>query len=197
MMKRVIDATVAAAILVAGAPLLGLVALAIRWKMGRPVLFRQQRPGLHGRPFVLYKFRTMNDARGPDGQLLNDGQRLTAWGRFLRRTSLDELPQLWNVLRGEMSLVGPRPLLMEYLDYYTPEQARRHEVKPGITGWAQTHGRNAITWEQKFALDCWYVDHRSLLLDVQILATTVFRVLRRDGINAPAHSTMPKLTATQ
>jgi sugar transferase EpsL len=195
-LTRVLDATVAGAILAACAPLLGLVALLIRWKMGGPVLFRQRRPGLHGRPFLLYKFRTMNDARGPDGQLLDDGQRLTALGRFLRHTSLDELPQLWNVMRGEMSLVGPRPLLMEYLDYYTPEQARRHEVKPGITGWAQIHGRNAITWEEKFALDGWYVAHASIGLDLRILLATVLKVARSEGISAAAHSTMPKFRPT-
>ena len=195
--KRAIDASVAGLLLLIFCPLLAVVWFLVRWRMGKPVIFRQQRPGWHGRPFVLHKFRTMTDARDASGELLPDGVRLTRLGKLLRRTSLDELPQLWNVLRGEMSLVGPRPLLMEYLDYYTPEEARRHEVKPGITGWAQIRGRNAITWKEKFALDCWYVDHWSLLLDARILAATVFRVLRRNGINAPTHSTMPRLTATQ
>lgn len=159
---------------------------------GAPVLFRQQRPGRHGRPFVIYKFRTMRELRDTEGRLLPDAQRLTHLGRFLRATSLDELPELFNVLKGEMSLVGPRPLLMEYLERYTPEQARRHEVKPGITGWAQVHGRNAITWEEKFKLDVWYVDHHSLGLDLKILWLTLVKVLRREGISASGHATMPE-----
>ncbi len=177
-------------------PLLALAWL-IRHKLGSPVLFRQVRPGLHGRPFTMVKFRTMTDERGPDGDLLPDAQRLTAFGRFLRASSLDELPELWNVLKGEMSLVGPRPLLMEYLTLYTPEQARRHKVRPGITGWAQVNGRNAISWADKFALDVWYVDHRSLCLDVQILWRTVRKVLVRDGISAAGEATMTKFTGSK
>lgn len=161
-MKRLFDITAAAfALLLLGLPLVLLVLL-VRRKLGHPAFFRQTRPGLHGRPFQMVKLRTMTDARGPDGALLSDAERLTPFGRFLRASSLDELPELWNVLRGDMSLVGPRPLLMEYLPLYSPEQARRHEVRPGITGWAQVNGRNAIGWEEKFALDVWYVDHRSL-----------------------------------
>ena len=156
------------------------------------MLFSQVRPGLHGKPFTIVKFRTMTDERGPDGVLLPDAQRLTPFGRFLRASSLDELPELWNVLKGEMSLVGPRPLLMEYLPLYSSEQARRHEVRPGITGWAQVNGRNAISWADKFALDVWYVDHRSLWLDVRILWLTVRKVLVRDGISAAGEATMPR-----
>jgi sugar transferase EpsL len=159
-------------------------------KLGSPVLFRQQRPGQHGRPFTIYKFRTMSDVRDGQGNLLPDAGRLTPFGRFLRRTSLDELPELFNVLKGEMSLVGPRPLLTEYLDRYTLEQARRHEVRPGITGWAQVNGRNALTWEQKFALDVWYVDHLSFWLDLKILALTGWKVLRCEGISQTGHATM-------
>ena len=158
--------------------------------MGPPVLFRQLRPGREGRPFELTKFRTMTDQRGPDGALLPDAQRLTALGRFLRRTSIDELPELVNVVRGDMSLVGPRPLLMEYLPRYSPEQARRHEVRPGVTGWTQVNGRNALTWEEKFALDVWYVDHRSTRLDLEILGRTVSQVLGGQGVSAPGHATM-------
>jgi len=171
-------------------PLLGLIALVVRLTMGSPVLFRQQRPGLHGQPFTLHKFRTMTDARDAQGNLLPDAERLTPLGRFLRSTSLDELPEVFNVLRGDMSLVGPRPLLMQYLDRYTPEQMRRHEVKPGITGWAQVNGRNAVTWEQKFALDVWYVDHRSLGLDLKILALTLWKILKREGISQPSQAAM-------
>ncbi len=172
-------------------PLLTL-AWQVRRKLGSPVLFTQVRPGLHGKPFRMVKFRTMTDARDASGALLPDAQRLTPFGRFLRSSSLDELPELWNVLRGEMSLVGPRPLLMEYLPLYSPEQARRHEVRPGITGWAQINGRNAISWADKFALDVWYVDHRSLFLDIRILWLTVRKVLVRDGISAAGEATMPK-----
>ena len=166
------------------------VALAIRLEGHGPALFVQERPGLGGRPFRLYKFRTMRNANGPDGQPLPDAQRLTALGRFLRRASLDELPQLWNVLRGELSLVGPRPLLMEYLPRYSPEQARRHLVKPGITGWAQVNGRNAISWEEKFALDVWYVEHWSLGLDLKILLRTITSVITSRGVSATGHATM-------
>lgn len=172
-------------------PLL-VLALLIRRKLGSPVLFRQERPGLHGRPFTMVKFRTMSDERGPDGALLPEAQRLTPFGRFLRASSLDELPQLWNVLRGEMSLVGPRPLLMEYLPLYSSDQARRHGVRPGVTGWAQVNGRNAISWAEKFALDVWYVEHRTLCLDVHILWLTVRKVLVRDGISAVGETTMPR-----
>ncbi len=171
---------------------LALLAWRIRRKLGSPVLFIQQRPGLHGKPFRMVKFRTMTDARDAAGQLLPDAQRLTPFGCFLRASSLDELPELWNVMRGEMSLVGPRPLLMEYLPLYSPQQARRHEVRPGITGWAQVNGRNAISWADKFALDVWYVDHRSLWLDVRILWLTMRKVLVRDGISAAGEATMPR-----
>jgi lipopolysaccharide/colanic/teichoic acid biosynthesis glycosyltransferase/glycosyltransferase involved in cell wall biosynthesis len=190
--KTLGDRMVALAGLVLVAPALAAVALTIRARFGSPVLFVQERPGRFGRPFRLVKFRTMRDAEGPDGQPLPDDQRLTALGRFLRATSLDELPQLWNVLRGELSLVGPRPLLMRYLPRYSPEQARRHEVLPGITGWAQVNGRNAISWDQKFALDVWYVDHWSLMLDLRILLMTLWRVLRREGITRDGHATTPE-----
>ena len=196
-MKRLFDFAVALfALLVLALPLLVLAWL-IRRKLGSPVLFKQVRPGLQGRPFTMVKFRTMTDERGPDGALLPDAQRLTPFGRFLRASSLDELPELWNVLKGDMSLVGPRPLLMEYLPLYTPEQARRHAVRPGITGWAQVNGRNAISWADKFALDVWYVDHRSLWLDVQILWRTVRKVLVRDCISAAGEATMPKFTGSK
>ncbi len=173
-------------------PLLTLIALLVRWRLGPPVIFRHQRPGLQGKPFWLYKFRTMREMRDPEGHLLPDDVRLTSFGHFLRSFSLDELPELANVVRGEMSLVGPRPLLMEYLEHYTPEQARRHTVLPGITGWAQIHGRNALTWEDKFRLDIWYVDHWSLWLDLKILAISVWKVLTREGISQPGHATMEK-----
>lgn len=191
-MKRCFDLVVAVmALLALALPLLVLAGL-IRRKLGSPVLFRQVRPGLDGKPFEMVKFRSMTDECGADGALLPDAQRLTPFGRFLRASSLDELPELWNVLKGDMSLVGPRPLLMEYLPLYTPEQARRHEVRPGITGWAQVNGRNAISWEKKFALDVWYVDKRSLWLDIQILWRTVRRVLLRDGISAAGEATMSR-----
>lgn len=191
-MKRSFDLLVAAlALLLMVVPLL-VLAWFVRRKLGSPVLFCQVRPGLNGQPFKMVKFRTMTDERGLDGALLPDAQRLTPFGRFLRASSLDELPELWNVLKGEMSLVGPRPLLMEYLPLYSPEQARRHEVRPGITGWAQVNGRNAINWSNKFALDVWYVDHRSLWLDVRILWLTVRKVLVRDGISAEGEATMPR-----
>lgn len=178
-------------LVVFGVPML-LIAAVIYETMGRPVLFRQLRPGLNGRPFCLYKFRTMANARDESGRLLPDDERLTRLGRWLRASSLDELPELWNVLKGDMSLVGPRPLLMEYLDRYTPEQARRHEVKPGMTGWAQVNGRNAISWEDKFRLDVWYVDNWSLWLDLKILIMTFVKVLRREGISAEGCATMPE-----
>lgn len=183
-MKRPFDLLAAAMGLLALAPLLGVLALLVRWRLGVPVLFRQVRPGLGGRPFELIKFRTMTDARDADGTWLSDAERLTRFGQFLRKTSLDELPELWNVLKGDMSLVGPRPLLMEYLPRYSPEQARRHEVRPGITGWAQVNGRNAISWPEKFKLDVWYVDQVSPALDVKILWMTLSRVFLREGIAA-------------
>ena len=196
-MKRLFDITaVTLALLLLGLPLL-VLAWQVRRKLGSPVLFRQVRPGLRGQPFEMVKFRTMTDARGPDGQLLPDAERLTAFGRFLRSSSLDELPELWNVLKGEMSLVGPRPLLMEYLPLYSREQARRHEVRPGITGWAQVNGRNALSWDDKFKLDVWYVDHRSLWLDIKILWLTVRKVVVREGISAAGEATMPRFTGNK
>jgi lipopolysaccharide/colanic/teichoic acid biosynthesis glycosyltransferase len=175
-----------------GAPVLAVITVAVRWRLGAPVLFRQWRPGRDGVPFELWKFRTMTDARGPDGGLLADADRLTALGRWLRRTSLDELPELVNVLRGDMSLVGPRPLLMEYLEHYSPAQARRHEVRPGLTGWAQVNGRNATTWDARFAYDVEYVERRGWRLDLRILARTVGQVVRGSGITAPGEATMPR-----
>lgn len=192
MIKRLLD------FVVAGFAMLGLalptvfLAWLVRRKLGSPVLFTQVRPGLHGKPFKMVKFRSMTDERGVDGELLSDEQRLTSFGKWLRATSLDELPELWNVLKGEMSLVGPRPLLLEYLPLYSPEQARRHEVRPGITGWAQVNGRNAISWEDKFKLDIWYVNNQSLWLDIKILWLTVKKVLVREGISAPSDATMPR-----
>jgi lipopolysaccharide/colanic/teichoic acid biosynthesis glycosyltransferase len=185
-MKRLLDIALSALGLVVLSPALLALALAIRLGLGSPILFRQVRPGLHGRPFTLYKFRSL--VEDPEGTR-TDAERLTRLGSLLRRTSLDELPELWNVLRGDMSLVGPRPLLMEYLPLYTAEQARRHDVRPGITGWAQINGRNAISWEEKFRLDLWYVDHRSLLLDLRILALTLVRVIAGEGISEPGHAT--------
>jgi lipopolysaccharide/colanic/teichoic acid biosynthesis glycosyltransferase len=190
-MKRLFDVTIATVGLLSMAIPLLVLACLIRFKLGSPVIFRQVRPGLLGRPFIMFKFRTMTNERGLDGGLLPDAQRLTPFGRFLRASSLDELPELWNVIRGEMSLVGPRPLLMEYLPLYSHSQGRRHEVRPGITGWAQVNGRNAINWEEKFVLDVWYVDHCSLWLDVQILWRTVQMVLLREGISAAGSATMP------
>ena len=196
-MKRCFDLVVAlVALLALAVPLLVLVWL-VRSKLGSPVLFRQVRPGLHGQPFEMVKFRTMTDKRGADGALLPDAQRLPPFGRFLRASSLDELPELWNVIKGDMSLVGPRPLLMEYLPLYTPEQARRHEVRPGITGWAQVNGRNAVSWEKKFALDVWYVDHHSWSLDIIMLWMTVRKVLWRDGISAAGEATMTRFTGSE
>lgn len=192
MVKRVVDMLCAATGLAVLSPVLALTALLIRMTMGGPVLFRQVRPGRYGRPFTLLKFRTMSDARDSEGHLLGDRERLTRLGRYLRACSLDEFPQLWNVLRGDMSLVGPRPLLAEYLERYTPEQARRHEAMPGVTGWAQIKGRNALSWEEKFALDVWYVDNWSLALDLRILLTTIGRVLRRQGITEQGNATMSK-----
>jgi len=189
-LKRLFDLILVIPVLILLSPVLGLVSLLVRLKLGSPILFRQERPGLHSKPFLLLKFRTMIDARDRNYNLLPDVHRLTALGRFLRSTSLDELPELFNVLKGDMSLVGPRPLLMQYLDRYSPEQMRRHEVKPGITGWAQVNGRNALTWEEKFKLDIWYVDHQSLWLDLKIIVLTIWKILKREGISHSGHATM-------
>lgn len=189
-LKRAFDLCFASLALLLLSPVMGVVAAIVRLTLGSPVLYRQQRPGLHGRLFTILKFRTMTSARDRAGNLVSDARRLTRLGRFLRRTSLDELPELINVLRGEMSLVGPRPLLTQYLERYTPEQARRHEVSPGITGWAQVNGRNALTWEEKFRLDIWYVDHHSLGLDLKIMLLTAWKVVRREGISHPGLATM-------
>jgi lipopolysaccharide/colanic/teichoic acid biosynthesis glycosyltransferase len=191
LLKRVLDLTVSIVGLILFAPIFAAIALLVWITMGSPVLFRQLRPGLHGEPFIIFKFRTMKEIRNEQGELFPDEMRITAIGRFLRKTSLDELPEVFNVIKGEMSLVGPRPLRMEYLDRYTSEQARRHEVKPGITGWAQVNGRNAISWEEKFKYDVWYVDNWSLFLDIKILCLTVIKVLKREGISANGHATMP------
>jgi sugar transferase EpsL len=188
--KRLFDLSAAVLGLLVISPLLFVLALLVRVVHGAPVLFRQQRPGYKGRPFTLYKFRTMTDRTAPDGNLLPDSERITRLGRFLRSTSLDELPELYNVLRGEMSLVGPRPLLMQYLERYSTEQMRRHDVAPGITGWAQVNGRNALTWDEKFILDVWYVDHWSFWLDIRILFLTLWKILKREGISQPGHATM-------
>ena len=190
-MNRLLDVAVAISVFLATSPLLAFSFISIRLLLGSPVLFSQQRPGLHGELFTLYKFRTMRSPRAGEDFLATDAVRLTRLGRFLRSTSLDELPTFWNVLRGDMSLVGPRPLLPEYLPLYTAHQMRRHEVKPGITGWAQVNGRNAISWEEKFELDVWYVDHRSFFLDLKILCMTVWQVIARRHIAADGHATMP------
>jgi sugar transferase EpsL len=197
MLKRGFDFCVAFIVLMMAVPVMALIAILLAASIGRPVLFRQQRPGLRAQPFMLYKFRTMSERRDAQGELLGDELRLTTVGSMLRRLSLDELPQLFNVLKGDMSLVGPRPLLMEYLPLYSTEQARRHDVRPGITGWAQVNGRNAVAWEARFALDVWYVEHQSFSLDLRILWLTVLRVLRSDGINQPGAATMQKFTGGQ
>lgn len=194
--KRALDLLIALPALVLLSPVIGAVALLVRRKLGAPVLFRQVRPGLHGQPFALYKFRTMTDARDAQGALLPAAARLTPFGRLLRKTSLDELPQLWNVARGDISLVGPRPLLMEYLPLYSPEQARRHEVRPGITGWAQVNGRNAISWEEKFRYDVEYVERQSLAFDLRILLLTALRVFQRAGVSPQDQEIMPKFTGS-
>jgi sugar transferase EpsL len=188
--KRALDIATAGVAFVVLLPLLAVLAVLVGLRHGRPILFRQDRPGVDGKPFKICKFRTMTNARDATGGLLPDAQRLTKFGRFLRATSMDELPELLNVLKGDMSLVGPRPLLMQYLERYTPEQARRHDVRPGITGWAQINGRNALTWEQKFKLDVWYVEHESLLLDLKIVGLTIRAVLKREGINQIGQATM-------
>ncbi len=196
MTKRVFDFWAAALGLLLLAPLIAVVAWQIRKKLGSPVLFCQTRPGLHGKPFQMIKFRSMRVASGPDGQPLPDFERLTPFGSFLRSSSLDELPELWNVLKGDMSLVGPRPLLMEYLPLYSPEQARRHEVRPGVTGWAQINGRNALSWDEKFQFDVWYVEHQSFWLDLKILLLTVKKVWVREAISAAGEATMPRFTGS-
>jgi sugar transferase EpsL len=188
--KRLFDLILVFPGLILIAPVMGVIGVLVWISMGRPILFTQLRPGLRARPFTIYKFRTMADRHDKSGGLLPDAERLTRFGRFLRSTSLDELPELFNVLKGEMSLVGPRPLLMQYLERYTPEQARRHEVKPGLTGWAQVNGRNAISWEDKFKLDVWYVDNRTLWLDLKIIALTILKVIRREGISEEGEATM-------
>lgn len=190
LLRETCERIVAVVALVALSPLIGLVALLVRLRLGRPILFRQERPGLHGRPFTLYKFRTMLEAHDDSGRPLPDAERMTPLGRLLRRASLDELPTLLNVVRGDMCLVGPRPLLMQYLPLYTQEQARRHDVKPGVTGWAQINGRNALGWDDKFRMDVWYVDNHSLRLDVRILALTVLKVLKREGISQEGEATV-------
>lgn len=195
--KRALDLAVAVPALAVAAPVIGALALGVRKQMGSPVFFRQERPGLGGRPFFILKFRTMSNARDERGALLPDRERLTPLGRFMRDHSLDELPQLWSVLRGDMSLVGPRPLLMKYLERYSPEQARRHEARPGITGWTQVNGRNTLSWEEKFLYDVWYVDHVCLALDLKILALTALKMLRSEGISAAGHATMPEFQGTQ
>lgn len=194
VLKRAMDLSFALAALGVFLPLFLCIVLLIRVFMGSPIFFRQQRPGLNGHPFVIYKFRTMSELKDGDGRPLPDGVRLTKIGKFLRKTSLDEVPQLINVLRGDMSLIGPRPLLMEYLPLYSKDQMRRHLVRPGITGWAQVNGRNTISWQDRFKLDNWYVDNVSLILDLKIMLMTVFKVLRRDGIDAPNTDTMDKFT---
>jgi len=188
--KRIFDLSLSVLGIAILSPLLLIIAVFIRTRIGAPIIFKQVRPGLHGKPFVIYKFRTMTNTRDENGNLFSDEERLTSLGRFLRRTSLDELPELFNVLKGNMSIVGPRPLLMQYLDRYTPKQARRHEVKPGITGWAQVNGRNAISWEDKFKLDVWYVDNWSLWLDVKIILMTILKVLKQEGIRQVGEATM-------
>lgn len=194
--KRFLDVLASSLAILLLSPLLFALAILVAAKMGRPVLFRQQRPGLHGEPFMFYKFRTMTDQRDDKGQLLTDERRITRFGALLRRTTLDELPALLNVLKGDMSLVGPRPLLMRYLPLYGKEQARRHDVKPGLTGWAVVNGRNRLSWEEKFRLDIWYVDNQSFWLDVKILFKTVALIFRRSGVSAEGHATMPEFTGS-
>lgn len=197
MLKRIFDLSFSLVLLLILFPLFVLIAVLVRFKVGAPGIFRQLRPGFKGEPFYVFKFRTMTNARDAAGNLLPDKERLPAFGAFLRRTSLDELPQLFNVLKGDLSFVGPRPLLMEYLPLYSPVQMRRHNVKPGITGWAQVNGRNAISWEEKFQLDVWYVDHQSFALDIKIIWMTFVKVFRRDGVSAEGHVTMPRFTGSK
>lgn len=196
-MKRFLDLIGSFFLLLLLSPILLILVVLVWLFLGWPVIFSQERPGLHGRLFKLYKFRSMRDLRDTTGNLLPDEQRLTRFGRFLRSTSLDELPEFFNVLKGDMSLVGPRPLLVQYLERYTPEQARRHEVRPGITGWAQVNGRNALSWEEKFKLDVWYVDHRTFWLDIKILFMTLAKVFKREGISAEGSATAPEFMGTK
>ena len=196
-LKRIFDLIISFLLIVFLSPLILIIAGLVKWKLGSPVFFKQMRPGLQGRPFYFYKFRTMTNERDSIGRLLSDAQRLTPVGLFLRKYSLDELLQLFNVLKGDLSLVGPRPLLMDYLPLYNLEQARRHEVKPGITGWAQINGRNAISWEEKFALDIWYVDHYSFFLDIKIILITIKKVFRSEGISQPGQVTVEAFTGTK
>lgn len=194
MLKRMLDFTIATiGVLILAIPM-GIIAALVRIKLGSPVIFKQQRPGLHGKPFYLYKFRTMTDEKDEQRNLHSDHLRLTSFGKFLRKLSLDELPQLINVMKGDISLIGPRPLLMEYLSLYTPEQNRRHDIRPGITGWAQVNGRNAISWEEKFELDVWYVDHQSFWLDMKIIFLTIIKVFKSEGINQKGHATIERFT---
>jgi len=196
MLKRAFDLAASTSALVVLSPVLAITAYKVKKELGSPVLFRQTRPGLHGKPFEMIKFRTMKDATDKEGNALPDSERLTDFGKKLRASSLDELPELWNVLKGDMSLVGPRPLLMEYLPLYSAEQAKRHNVRPGVTGYAQVNGRNSLTWEDKFKLDTWYVEHQSFLLDMKILLKTVKKVIIKDGISAEGEATMTKFTGT-
>lgn len=196
MLKRAFDIVASTSALVVLSPVLAITAYKVKKELGSPVLFRQTRPGLHGKPFEMIKFRTMKDATDKEGNALPDSERLTEFGKKLRASSLDELPELWNVLKGDMSLVGPRPLLMEYLPLYSPEQAKRHNVRPGVTGYAQVNGRNSLSWEDKFKLDTWYVEHQSLWLDMKILLKTVKKVIIKDGISAEGEATMTKFTGT-
>jgi lipopolysaccharide/colanic/teichoic acid biosynthesis glycosyltransferase len=195
--KRIFDLVIIVPLILILSPLYLVTALLVAIKLGRPILFRQVRPGYHGQPFEIYKFRTMTDRKDGSGELLPDAERLTAFGRFLRSSSLDELPEFFNVLKGDLSIVGPRPLLMKYLPLYTPEQARRHAVVPGITGWAQVHGRNALSWEEKFRLDVWYVDHWSVGLDLQILGLTLWKVIKREGISQAGQATAEEFRGTK
>ena len=197
MLKRLFDILAASFGLLLLSPVILIVAWQVRRKLGSPVFFRQTRPGLHGKPFEMVKFRTMRDAFDENGKPLPDSERITPFGRFLRSTSLDELPELWNVLKGDMSVVGPRPLRMDYLPLYNKHQARRHDVRPGVTGWAQINGRNSISWEEKFDLDIWYVDNISIMLDLKIVFLTIHKVLKRDGVNSSAEVTMPKFTGAK
>ena len=197
MLKRAFDIAASTSALVVLSPVLAITAYKVKKELGSPVLFRQTRPGLHGKPFEMIKFRTMKDATDKEGNALPDSERLTEFGKKLRASSLDELPELWNVLKGDMSLVGPRPLLMEYLPLYNAEQAKRHNVRPGVTGYAQVNGRNSLSWEDKFKLDTWYVEHQSFLLDLKILLKTVKKVIIKDGINADGEATMTKFTGSR
>ena len=197
MLKRAFDIAASTSALVVLSPVLAITAYKVKKELGSPVLFRQTRPGLHGKPFEMIKFRTMKDATDKEGNALPDSERLTEFGKKLRASSLDELPELWNVLKGDMSLVGPRPLLMEYLPLYSAEQAKRHNVRPGVTGYAQVNGRNSLSWEDKFKLDTWYVEHQSFLLDMKILLKTVKKVIIKDGISAEGEATMTKFTGTK